>query len=76
MISYAIFPCKGVIVWGKMGHFGFDQKKMVDPGNFKNCTKNVLKVSRRKKGKIFMKIILLVFKKNSLILVLSKWTKF
>ena len=27
MISYAIFPCKGVIVWGKMGHFGFDQKK-------------------------------------------------
>ena len=27
MISYAIFPCKGVIVWGKMGHFGFEQKK-------------------------------------------------
>lgn len=49
---------------------------MVDPGNFKNCTKNVLKVSGRKKGKIFMKIILLVFKKNSLILVLRKWTKF
>ena len=37
---------------------------MVDPGNFKNCTKNVLKVSGRKKGKIFMKIILLVFKKK------------
>lgn len=74
-MSYSIFPCKGVIVWGKMGHSGSDQK-MVDPGNFKNCTKNVFKSFQKKKRKDIHENYIARFSKNSLILVLSKWTKF
>ena len=72
MISYAIFPCKGVIVWGKMGHFGFDQKKWWIQVTLKTALRMFLKISRRKIRKIYMKILLLVLQKKSLILVLSK----